>query len=92
VIKKDPRFVGTRNASSEFGRAGAGSKVLRQALQSMLGIRTGKALNNRLTSALLNVIQADPLNKKGKREVLSGDLNALRGFEFKPNSPLFGCR
>jgi hypothetical protein len=39
---------------------------------------------------LLNVIQADPLNKKGKREVLSGDLNALRGFEFKPNSPLSG--
>jgi hypothetical protein len=54
----------------------------------MLGIRTGKVLNNRLTSALLNVIQADPVHNKGKREVLSGDLNVLRGFEFKPNSPL----
>jgi hypothetical protein len=56
----------------------------------MLGIRTGKTLNNRLTSSLLNVIQADPVHKKGKREVLSGDLNALRGFEFKPESPLSG--
>jgi hypothetical protein len=90
VVKKDPRFAGTRQMNSEFGRAGAASRILRRALHPLLGIRTGRALNNRLTKRFLEVIQGDTTHGRGSRHVLDGNMEALLGFEFCQERPLSG--
>jgi len=87
-IKNDPAFARTRENGEEFGKAGKASKLLRNALKVPVSKSADKRVASRLTTALLKVIQADTTNKRGERNVLSGDLALLQGFEFNGNNGL----
>lgn len=87
-IKNDPRFERTRENIEEFGRAATASKLLRSALRATLANTRDSAMTPRLTKMFLQVVKTDPVNRRGKREVVEGDFSLLKGFEFNIASPL----
>jgi hypothetical protein len=87
-IANDPAFVRTRENGSEFGRAGKGGKLLRNALRILLQNASDKRVTSRLTKDLLAIIKTDAVNERGLRTLTDGDLNLLLGFEFNLNGKL----
>ncbi|WP_075589859.1 hypothetical protein [Labilibacter marinus] len=87
-IKKDPAFARTRENGAEFGRAGKASKLLRSVFKAPIAQSADNKVASRLTTAMLKVVQADTTNKRGERNVVEGDLNLLKGFEFNGNTSL----
>ena len=84
-IKNDPAFARTRENGEEFGRAGASSKLLRTALRTLILTVADGRMASRLTRQMMKVIQADATNTRGKRNVIDGEAELLRGFEFNEN-------
>ena len=87
-IKSDPAFQRTRENGAEFGRAGRGSKVLRNALRVIIQNAKDRRVVSRLTTKMLEVLQGDTTSVRGERTVTGGDLASLQGFEFNANAPL----
>jgi hypothetical protein len=87
-IKKDPRFARTRENIEEFGRAASASKLSRNGLRRLMRTSKDSRVTPRLTGAFLSVIKTDSVNRRGKRKVVAGNLELLRGFEFNVASPL----
>lgn len=81
-IKSDPAFQRTRENGSEFGRAGAAGKLLRTAFRALLMNASDSRLVSRLTREMLKVIQEDGINARGLRNVIDGETELLRFFEF----------
>jgi hypothetical protein len=88
-LKFDPAFARTRENNAEFGRAGLGSKLLRNALRTMLLNCADKRMNSRLTREMLKVVQSDPTSERGMRSISAGDLNPLLNFDFNVSSKFF---
>jgi hypothetical protein len=87
-IKNDPNFARTRENGAEFGRAGAAGKLLRTALRSMLINIADSRMASRLTREMVKVIQADATNVRGQRNVIDGEAELLKGFEFNLDGKL----
>ncbi|CAM1333883.1 hypothetical protein [Tenacibaculum aestuariivivum] len=87
-IANDPAFQRTRENGSEFGRAGKGGKVLRNAIRILLQNAKDKRVASRLTKDLLAIIKTDTTNDRGLRTLTEGDFNLLLGFEFNLNGKL----
>ena len=87
-IATDPAFVRTRENGAEFGRAGKAGKLLRTALRAVLVNAGGSYMVSRLTSAMVKVVQADAVNVRGQRNVIDGEAELLKGFEFNSNARL----
>ncbi len=87
-IANDPAFQRTRENGAEFGRAGVATKVLRNALRSLLQNISDRRMIARLTKEMMRVIQADAVNPRGLRNVIDGEAELLEGFEFNSNSNL----
>jgi hypothetical protein len=87
-IKNDPAFVRTRENGSEFGRAGQGGKLLRNALRLLLLNSADNRVASRLTKEMVKVVKSDTTHSRGERTVADGDLNLLEGFEFNNRSKL----
>jgi hypothetical protein len=87
-IATDPAFQRTRENGAEFGRAGRGSKILRDALRVIIQNAKDRRVVSRLTTEMVKVLQSDTLNVRGERNVANGDLAMLQGFEFNVNAPL----
>jgi len=87
-IKTAPEFIRTRENMSEFGRAGQGSKLLRQAFKPLLMRCADRQVHSRLTKALMKTIRADTINDRGERHVAQAGATLLEGFEFNAASPL----
>ncbi len=81
-IATDPAFQRTRENGAEFGRAGAGGKLLRTALRGIMPDKTDTRMVSRLTREMMKVLQADSTNDRGLRNISDGDLLILSGFEF----------
>lgn len=81
-IKNDPAFERTRENGAEFGRAGAGGKLLRTALRTLILNSSDSRMASRLTREMVKVIQADETNVRGLRNVIDGEAELLQGFEF----------
>jgi hypothetical protein len=81
-IKNDPSFKRTRENGEEFGRAGAAGKVLRNALRLVVQPVADNRMVSRLTTKMLEVVKADATSTRGQRNVLDGELELLKGFEF----------
>jgi hypothetical protein len=81
-IANDPAFQRTRENGSEFGRAGKGGKVIRNAIRLLLQNAKDKRVVSRLTKSLVAVTKTDQINERGQRTIEDGDMNTLRGFEF----------
>ena len=87
-IKNDPAFQRTRENGSEFGRAGKGGKVLRNAIRLLLQNAKDKRVVSRLTTDLLKVVKTDNSNDRGERTIENGDLTLIKGFEFNTKGKL----
>jgi hypothetical protein len=87
-IQSDPAFQRTRENGAEFGRAGRGSKILRDAVRVIMQNAKDRRVVSRLTTEMLKVLQVDATNIRGERNVSGGDLGMLQGFEFNVNAPL----
>ena len=87
-IATDPAFQRTRENGAEFGRAGRGSKILRDAVRVIMQNAKDRRVVSRLTSEMVKVLQTDATGVRGERSVSAGDLVLLEGFEFNVNAPL----
>ena len=87
-IANDPAFQRTRENGAEFGRAGKAGKVLRTALRMLLQNISDKRMLARLTKEMVKVIKADATNPRGSRNVIDGEAELLKLFEFNSNSKL----
>ena len=87
-IANDPAFQRTRENGAEFGRAGKAGKFLRTALRSLLQNVSDSRMIARLVKEMMRVIKADETNPRGFRNVIDGEAELLKGFEFNVNSKL----
>ena len=87
-IQNDPAFQRTRENGSEFGRAGKGGKVLRNAIRVLLQNAKDRRVVSRLTKTLVAVTKTDVVNERGSRTLQDGNLNLLEAFEFNLNGKL----
>lgn len=87
-IMSDPAFQRTRENVAEFGRAGVAGKMLRTAFRTLLINASDFRMVSRLTKSMIKVIQEDLVSVRGQRNVLDGELELLRGFEFNSNGKL----
>jgi hypothetical protein len=81
-IKTDPRFQRTRENGAEFGRAGTAAKRLRSAFRSLLQNVSDSDISTRLFRETMKVIKADKVSPRGLRNVIDGEAELLKGFEF----------
>jgi hypothetical protein len=87
-VMTDPKFTRTRENGEEFGRAVKGSKLIRAALRTYTRSAKDGTAANRLTRALMKVLQGDTTSPRGKRIPMIGDFNHLFGFEFNNSARL----
>ena len=87
-MKNDPAFQRTRENGSEFGRAGIGGKLVRNAIRILLLNAKDKLVTSRLTTDLLKVVKSDLVNERGMRTIQDGSMSLLSGFEFNINAKL----
>jgi hypothetical protein len=85
-LKTEPAFVRARENMAEFGRAGRAAKDLRNALRIVILNSSDNRANGRLTREMKNVLNTDTVNSRGQRDVLTGDMQILRGFDFNVNA------
>ncbi|MBL4559385.1 MAG: hypothetical protein JKX79_00225 [Labilibaculum sp.] len=87
-IANDPAFQRTRENGAEFGRAGKGGKVIRNAIRILLLNAKDRRVVSRLTTDLLKIVKTDSTNGRGLRTIEDGNLSLLKGFEFNINGKL----
>ncbi|SNR43492.1 hypothetical protein SAMN06265371_1038 [Lutibacter agarilyticus] len=87
-IKNDPAFQRIRENGAEFGAAGKGGKVLRNAIRLLLQNAKDKRVVSRLTTDLLKIVKTDTTNARGARTIEDGNIELLEGFEFNANGKL----
>jgi hypothetical protein len=81
-------MVRTRENASEFGTAARAGKLLRIAFQALVHSVADKRMVRRLTSKMLEVLQADSKSGRGLRKVFEGSVELLEGFEFNETGKL----
>ena len=87
-VLSDPAFQRTRENGAEFGHGGRSAKYLRKSIRSLLLNVSDRRMISRLTQAMMRVVHSDPISGRGERNVLTGDLTLLIGFEFNQEAPL----
>ena len=87
-IANDPAFQRTRENGSEFGAAGKGGKLVRNAIRILLQNAKDKRVVSRLTTNLLKVVKTDSVNDRGSRTIQDGNMSLIQGFEFNTNGKL----
>lgn len=87
-MASDPAFQRTRENGAEFGRAGIAGKILRTALRALLQNASDSKMISRLTRDMIKVIQADAVNPRGLRNVIDGETELLKDFDFNINGKL----
>ncbi|WP_299664692.1 hypothetical protein [uncultured Polaribacter sp.] len=87
-IQNDPAFQRTRENGSEFGRAGKGGKIIRDAIRVLLQNAKDKRVVSRLTKTLVAITKTDAVNERGLRTLQDGNLSLLERFEFNLNGKL----
>ena len=87
-IKSERSFRRTRENMAEFARACVASKLLRTALRSSVQFLGDGSASNRLTAAMMRVLKADTLSRRGERNVVKGNVSLLQGFEFNRKAEL----
>jgi hypothetical protein len=87
-IASGETFIRARETNLEFAAAGKAGKAIRASLSEVMkGCSDGK-VTSRLVKQLMQITKMDPINGRGRRNVVSGPIHLLSGFEFNANSPL----
>lgn len=81
-IQNDPAFQRTRENGQEFGTAGFGAKLLRNANRNLINSAKDRNTSSRLTRDMLKVVKTDAVNPRGERKITEGDMDLLVGFDF----------
>jgi hypothetical protein len=84
----DPKFRRTRENAAEFGKGAKAAKLLRGALKQLLKNAVDKKTSIRLSAEMRRILKTDPVNKRGARKVVKGDLALLKGYDFNAFSKL----
>ncbi|MFL5745575.1 MAG: hypothetical protein ACJ751_12970 [Niastella sp.] len=87
-LERDPAFARTREAMGNFKKGASGGKLLRNALNKLLKKASDKRMSNRLFSKMIAVINADATNKRGLKNIIDGETELLKDFEFNLNAPI----
>jgi hypothetical protein len=85
-ILNDPSFIRTRENMSEFSAAGKACKLLRTAIRSLLQSAKDSKIVSRLTKEMMKVIKADAVSTRGLRNVIDGETELLKNFDFNINA------
>ena len=85
-LKTSPAFARTRENNTEFGRAGAAGKLLRNAVNTLLNNAQAPGSISRLVKKMMEVIRQDLTSSRGKRNVIDGPITLLDGYEFNPSA------
>ena len=88
--EKEPRYGRTRENSTEFGHASSSGKTIRSGVNTLLTGCTDSGMVRRLQKELGRVILSDQTSERGKRNIKSGDIKLLLGFNFNIKSRLRG--
>ena len=86
-IQNDPKFARVRESNAEFRNASVAGKLIRQTFAQMLGKKKDGTLCFRLMRGMLQVVNLDAVNERGKRNVTHAGIEILTSFEFNSN----GC-
>lgn len=81
-LATSPRYARTREAMAQFGTAGAAGKLVRRALDPIAQFTSDRKVVSRLTTKMVEVVKADKINPRGKKNVIDGETELLTGFEF----------
>jgi len=87
-IASDPAFERTRENNSEFGQACKAGQLLRGSLRALTINASDRYMTGRLVQQLVKAIKADPVNQRGKRNMVDGKPEMLQGFEFNGEGKL----
>lgn len=87
-VSTEAAFEGSRKASSEFGRAGAASGLLRNEIKKHLPYVGDGQTHARLSKLFGEIIRADKSQPVGQRQVQLENIAALKQFEWKQDHPL----
>lgn len=88
TLMTDSRYKRLRESMSEFGLCNKVAKQLRQAVTDLAQDYADKQMNRRLTSAMMKVVTSDPVNRRGERNVMNGDMSLMKDFSFNSNARL----
>lgn len=86
MIKHDPRFQRTRENNAEFIEAARATDLFCDAFKDILdrpGWMGKSDFRARLTREMLKVLRTDTVSPRGERKVHLGNVELLRGFEFR---------
>jgi hypothetical protein len=87
-LMTDSAFKRTRENISEFGRAGKAGQTLRTAIRLLLQNIKDKTMGRRLMREMMKVIKADATSARGLRNVVDGEAELLKEFDFNENASL----
>ncbi len=87
-IETDPAYARLRDHMKEFTGAGKASKLIFRALKSSMYKAADSKVFSRLQKLMMKVVNTDPTNTFGNRNIEDGDLTLLTGFEFNRHSML----
>lgn len=87
-VSTEAAFEGSRKASSEFGRAGAASGLLRNAVKAHCPYAGDGETHARLSKVMGAIIREDPEHLPGERQVTAAQIGPLKAFEWIKDRPL----
>ncbi|MBS1644455.1 MAG: hypothetical protein JST36_05390 [Bacteroidetes bacterium] len=87
-VSTEAAFEGSRKASSEFGRAGAASGLLRNEIKKHCPYVGDGQTHARLSKLFGEIIRADKTQPVGQRQVQLENIAPLKQFEWKQDHPL----
>jgi hypothetical protein len=86
-FKTDPNYKQVRLNTMEFSTGGNASRFFREAFTTEINKAADNRMISRLTQAMIAILQTDPVNDWGYREVQSGDMEKLVDFNFNIGVP-----
>ena len=87
-IKTNPRMARVRENMSDFGRAAKAGKLLRNSISSLVNYAKDRSLSQRMGKTLMAVIKSDQLSPAGQGNVVDGNTNLLKDFQFNASASL----
>ena len=87
-IKNDPNYQQVRNVNAEFATGGNAGRLFREAFTTEINKASDNRMISRLTRQMIAVLQTDPVNEWGLRQVQLGDLLMLENFNFNEAVPM----
>ncbi|MDF2192362.1 hypothetical protein [Paraflavitalea sp. CAU 1676] len=87
-LKNDPNYEQVRLNNLEFATGGNASRILREAFSNEIFKASDNRMISRLTQTMIAALQADAVNDYGYRQVQSGNMGLLDGFDFNLGVPL----